>query len=160
MHLAEFNKGTLRYDWDDRRVRDFTDNLERVNALATRSPGYVWHMPGDEMEAQQLAADGPLGGNARMASTLSVWEDVKSLEQFVWKTVHKQFYDRKAEWFAPTDAIRLVLWWVPRGHRPTVAEAMERFRHLEQHGDSDFAFGWSYVAGAQEWKAAQCGEVA
>ena len=75
MQLAEFNIGILKYDWEDPRVADFRDNLDAVFALAARSPGYVWHMGEDEMEAAQLDASGPLGGNPRTASTLSVWED-------------------------------------------------------------------------------------
>jgi len=53
-HLAEFNLGVLKYDWDDPRVADFANNLTLVNDIAQRSPGYVWHLPGDEMEAAQL----------------------------------------------------------------------------------------------------------
>ena len=34
-----------------------------------------------------------------MAVNLSVWESVEALERFVWATVHKQFYNRKGEWF-------------------------------------------------------------
>ena len=144
-HLAEFNRGVLRYDWDDPRIKDFADGLDLVNALAARSPGFVWRLGDDEMEAAQSDPQGPLGGNPRLASTLSVWQDVASLERFVWKTVHKVFYDRRGEWFAPGQGLRLVLWWVPAGHRPTVAEAAERFDRLETSGDSAEAFGWQYA---------------
>ena len=60
-HLAEFNIGTLRYDWDDPRVADFQNNLDKVFAIAERSAGYVWHLKGPEMEAAQLDRTGPLG---------------------------------------------------------------------------------------------------
>lgn len=155
-HLAEFNIGTLRYDWDDPRVADFAGGLDRVNAIAERSPGFVWRMTDAEMESAQLDQDGPLGGDPRTASTLSVWQDVDSLERFVWQTVHKQFYDRKGDWFAPGQGLRLVLWHVPRGHRPSVAEAKERFDHLQRHGPSDFAFGWAQAKGARLWRDKQC----
>ena len=146
MQLAEFNIGTLKYDWDDPRVADFVNNLDRVYDIARRSPGYVWHMENDDMEAAQLDAGGPLGGNPRTASTLSVWADVDSFRHFVFQTVHKQFYDRKAEWYdAGVQGTRLVMWWVPTGHIPTVIEATERFHHLESHGNSDHAFGWSHL---------------
>ncbi|MFC3615739.1 DUF3291 domain-containing protein [Lutimaribacter marinistellae] len=158
-HIAEFNIGVLRYDWDDPRVKDFADNIDRVNAIAARSPGFVWRLSDADMEAAQTAADGPLGGNPRTASTLSVWEDIESLERFVWQTVHKQFYDRKDEWYAP-QGLRMVLWWVPEGHRPTVEEAKARFDHLAAHGDSDHAFGWAHASGARLWKSEQCGVAA
>ena len=144
-HLAEFNSGVLRYDWDDPRVADFANALDRVNAIAERSPGFIWRMPDDDMDKAQRDREGALGGNPRMASTLSVWDSVESLEHFVWRTLHKHFYDRREEWFAPGQGIRLVLWWVPEDHRPSIDEAVERLRHLEMHGDTDFAFGWNYA---------------
>ncbi|MCV6584936.1 MAG: DUF3291 domain-containing protein [Marinibacterium sp.] len=160
-HLAEFNIGTLRYDWDDPRLRDFADNIARVNAIAHRSPGFVWQLGDEDMDAAQRDADGPLGGNPRTASTLSVWEDVQSLETFVWNTVHKQFYDRKDEWYDPLEqGIRLVMWWVPQTHRPTIAEAADRLAHLEAHGDSDHAFGWAHLKQATLWTTKTCGQVA
>ncbi|MEL6451078.1 MAG: DUF3291 domain-containing protein [Pseudomonadota bacterium] len=146
MHLAEFNIGTLKYDWEDPRVADFRDNLDRVYDIARRSPGYIWHMENEDMEAAQLEAGGPLGANPRTASTLSVWRDVDSFRQFVFHTVHKQFYDRKAEWYdAAAQGTRLVMWWVAPGHIPTVTEAVARLRHLDQHGPSDHAFGWDHL---------------
>mgnify|MGYP003467492056 FL=1 len=155
-HLAEFNLGVLRHDWDDPRVKDFADNIDRVNALAIGAPGFVWMLGEDDMHAAQTDPAGALGGSPRTASTLSVWESADALERFVWTTVHKHFYDRRAEWYAPTDVLRLVMWWVPVGHRPTVGEAMERFRHLEAHGDGDLAFGWAGLAGAGLWKTQGC----
>ena len=155
-HLAEFNLGVLRHDWDDPRVKGFGDGLDLVNGAAARSPGFVWRLGDDEMDAAQNAADGALGGNPRTASTLAVWESGEALEHFVWNTVHKRFYDRKDEWYAPTDALRLVMWWVPEGHRPTVTEAMARFRKLEAQGDTDEAFGWAHLSAARLWRDKRC----
>ena len=159
-HLVEFNVGTLQYDWEDPRVADFLNGLDLVNGIAQRSPGFVWMMDGEAMEVAQGDPEGPLGGNPRTASTLSVWEDVASLEHFVWNTVHKQFYDRKEEWYGAVDTLRLVMWWVPAGHRPTIDEAMARFRHLEQHGETEHAFGWSHLKDAHLWKHKNCGAAA
>lgn len=144
-HLAEFNIGTLKYDWDDPQVADFKNNLDRVFALAERSPGYVWHLKEAEMEAAQLDPGGVLGGNPRTASTLSVWRDLASLEHFVWNTLHRRFYDRRAEWYGPGQGLRMVMWWVPEGHRPSVAEAAAKLGQLAEKGDSDGAFGWSHA---------------
>lgn len=144
-HLAEFNLGILKHDWDDPRVADFVNGLDLVNGIAARSPGFVWRMPDDQMEAAQLDPDGPLGARPRLAATLSVWEDAASLEHFVWKTVHKRFYDRRDEWYDVTDALRMVLWWVPAGQLPDIKEAMERFTHLDANGDSAHAFRWKYL---------------
>lgn len=159
-HLAEFNMGVLRHDWEDPRIADFVNGLALVNGAAVRSPGFVWRLDDAMMEAVQEDPDGPLGGNPRIASTLSVWESAEALEAFVWNTVHRQFYERGAEWFQPAGGIKLVMWWVPVGHRPSIAEAMERFRHLEAHGDTERAFGWAHLAEARLWKTRSCGEAA
>ncbi|HCQ66138.1 MAG TPA: DUF3291 domain-containing protein [Rhodobacteraceae bacterium] len=159
-HIAELNLGVLRHDWDDPRVKAFVDGLDLVNGVAERSKGFVWRMTDDDMDAAQNDPTGALGGTPRLASTLSVWEDVGSLEAFVWNTVHRQFFERRAEWFDAVESLRLVMWWVPEGHRPDSAEGMERFRHLEANGDSDYAFGWSYLEEARLWKTHQCGHVA
>ncbi len=164
MQLAEFNIGTLKYDWEDPRVADFLNNLDRVYGVAERSPGYVWHLSGDDMEAAQIDPDGALGGNPRTASTLSVWADAKSLEEFAFNTVHKQFYDRKDEWYDPAEQVwgehRLVMWHVEEGHRPTISEAVERLRHLIAHGDTDFAFGWAHLKTATLWREKTCDRAA
>ncbi len=144
-HLAEFNTGLLRYDWNDPRVADFVEALDDVNAIAARSPGFIWRMPDEEMEAAQCDPVGALGGNPRRASTLSVWSDLASLEQFVWQTLHRRFLDRSTEWFAPKQGIRMVLWQIPVGHRPTIDEAMQRFDSLNTAGDTGFAFGWEFA---------------
>jgi len=159
-HIAELNLGVLRHDWDDPRVKDFVDGLDLVNGVAARSSGFVWRLGDTAMEAAQNDPEGPLGGNPRTASTLSVWEDVASLEAFVWNTVHRRFYERRAEWYDAVESLRFVMWWVPAGHRPDIAEGMARFRHLEAHGDSEHAFGWKYLEEAQLWKTKGCSPMA
>ncbi len=145
-HLAEFNFGTLKYDWDDPRVAEFTDNLDRVNAIAEASPGFVWRMDDDNMDEGQNDIDGVFDGNGRAASTLSVWKDAASLHKFVWKTVHGEFFRKRRDWFAADGNSNLVLWWVPAGHKPTLKEGMERFEHLMQNGETDYAFGWKHLS--------------
>ncbi len=160
-HIAEFNIGTLRHDWDDPRVADFADNIDRVNAIAMRSPGFVWMMDEDAMEAAQNAVNGVLGGNPRTASTLSVWENAARLGEFVFTTVHKAFYARGPEWYEPQTTPRMVLWHVPVGHRPSIEEAAERLAHLTENGPSDFAFGWDHLPKADRgWEAFRCDHAA
>mgnify|MGYP000861075647 FL=1 len=144
-HLAEFNFGTLKHDFDDPRIADFKDNLDLVNGLAQNSRGFVWRMLDDDMQDAQHDAAGVFDGNERTASTLSVWEDFESLSNFVWKTIHRKFFDRRAEWFNAEGNSNFVMWWVDIGHQPTVEEAMDRFNHHKINGDTDFAFGWKHL---------------
>ena len=47
---------------------------------------------------------------------------------------------RRREWFEKMTDAYTALWWVPRGHIPTIAEAEDRVRHLRQHGPTPHAF--------------------
>jgi hypothetical protein len=153
MHLAQFNIGRLRYEIDDPRMADFVNNLALVNSLAERTPGFVWRYQDNSGSATNTR---PFDRDPRMAINLSVWQDVESLERFVWQTLHKRFYGRRAEWFERMDERYMVMWWVPAGHQPSVARAIERLRYLQQHGPSDHAFGWEDLPAAKLWQAARC----
>jgi hypothetical protein len=151
-HLAQLNIGRLRYPLEDPRIADFVANLDRINAIADRSEGFVWRLQGDDGNATSVAAfDDP-----RIIVNMSVWTGAEALERYVWQTVHKRVYGRRQEWFEKMQEAHLVLWWVPAGHRPTVAEALERLAHLRAHGSSDQAFSWSALPSAQLWKEARC----
>jgi Domain of unknown function (DUF3291) len=153
LHLAQLNIGRLRYEVGDPRMAEFIDNLAFVNDLAERSPGFVWRYQDDSGSAIETR---PFASDPRMAINLSVWDSVEALERFVWQTVHKRFYGRRHEWFERMDERYFVMWWVPADHRPTVQEAVERLRHLQQQGPSDHAFGWESLPAAQLWKSARC----
>ena len=145
MHLAELNFGTLRYDWDDPRIAPFQSVLGKVGAIAQRCPGFIWQMDEDEMDAAQRDPAGPFGAKPRTASTLSVWADAQSLWFFVERSVHGRYLRRAGEWFEPEDRGHLVLWWVPEGHRPGLAEGMARFRQLRSRGPSKDAFDFDWL---------------
>jgi hypothetical protein len=151
-HLAQLNIGRFRYRTDDPRMADFMNALDLVNGLAERSPGFVWRLKDDSGNATNFR---PFP-DPNMAVNLSVWESVETLERFVWQTVHKRFYGRRQDWFDKLDGPHSVMWWVPTGHRPDLAEAKQRLETLAASGPSDFAFGWDGIASAQLWKTARC----
>jgi hypothetical protein len=47
---------------------------------------------------------------------------------------------RRREWFQRMVEAYLVLWWIPTGHRPDVAEAARRLDHLRRNGPTPEAF--------------------
>ena len=142
MHLAELNIGRLIADTDDPRVADFMNNLDRINGLGKRMPGFVWMMEGAAGAGNTATK---LDDTGRLVPNLTVWEDKASLEAFVFNTLHKKFMDRKAEWFEVLETMHFVMWWVPKGHRPTMDEAMAKLAHLEAQGETADAFGWTYL---------------
>jgi Domain of unknown function (DUF3291) len=148
-HLAQFNIARIRYPLDDQRMAEFVDNVARMNGLADQIPGFIWRLQDESGNAMNMRVyDDPT-----ILPNLTVWENGQALERFVWQTLHQRFYARREEWFAPVKTT-LVLWRIPAGHRPDMAEGVARLDHLI--AQSDYAFGWREVAGAKLWKTARC----
>lgn len=158
-HLAQLNVGRLVAPTDDPRVAAFMAALDRVNGLGRRMPGFVWIMEGSG-EPGTGNTEAKIGGDPRFVANLTVWEDVASLEAFVWKTVHRQFYARRAEWFEALGEMHFVMWWVRAGHRPSLDEALARLERLRAIGDSDEAFGWSHLNDDRRLRHLRCPSVA
>ena len=138
MHLAEINVARLRHSLDDPRVADFVDNLDRINALAESSDGFVWRLKDEGGNATQIRAyDDPL-----IIVNLSVWRSPEDLYGFAYKTAHRRFVQRRKEWFELFDGPYLALWWVDEVHRPDVREGQERLTHLERFGPTAWAFNF------------------
>ena len=134
--LAQLNVGTIKGPIDSPVMAEFVANLDRINALAEQSPGFVWRLKTDEGNATSLST--PLGEN--VIPNMSVWDDVASLNSFVYKTVHVEIMKRRKEWFERMQDAFQVLWWVPHGHRPTVDEAVARLQHLRAFGPGAHSF--------------------
>jgi hypothetical protein len=147
--LAQFNIARIRYPLDDPRMVEFVDNVERINGLAEQIEGFVWRLQDETGHAMGMTVH----GDPRLLPNLTVWDNVQALERFVWRTLHQRFYVRRREWFEPVEGPPLVLWWIPAGHRPLLAEGVERLDHLRAKGPSDCAFGWEQIADAQLWKS-------
>ena len=144
MHLAELNIGRLLAPTDDPRVADFMNNLDRINGLGKRMPGFVWMSEGSG-EPGTGNTENSIGDDPQLVFNLTVWEDLPSLQDFVYKTLHAKFMDRKAEWFEVLGKQHFVMWWVEEGHRPTRDEALARLNDLRENGLSDRAFGWDQI---------------
>jgi hypothetical protein len=157
--LAELNVGRLLAPTDDPRVADFMGALDKINGLGKRMPGFVWMMEGSG-EPGTGNTEAKIGGDAQFVSNMTVWQDVASLEAFVWNTVHRTFYERRAEWFEVLGKMHFVMWWVPAGYKPSLDEALERLAFLQANGDTDQAFGWSYLKEAKAWKTHSCAQMA
>ena len=153
-HVAEVNIGRLLHAQDDPRVAEFMDNLARINAVADRSPGFVWRLQGDDEATGAMDVSWP--GDPQMNVNLSVWESPNALEDYVWRTVHKRFYQKKGAWFAAMETPHFAMWWTPIGHRPTVVEAKERLDHLVANGPTEHAFGWESLPSAAALRAERC----
>jgi hypothetical protein len=134
--LAQLNVARMTAPLTDPVMADFVANLDPINALAERSPGFVWRFQTDAGDATAVR---PYDDD-RVIVNFSVWKDAASLRDFVYRGDHAAVMKRRREWFERLEDFYLVLWWVPAGHRPSVQEAIARLEHLKQHGISREAF--------------------
>ncbi len=135
-HLAQINIGRLLAPLDAPELRGFVDNLDRINALADASPGFVWRLQGDGDSATDLRPfDDPM-----MLINMSVWTDLAALGAYVYRSGHIEIMRRRREFFEAPDQPIMALWWVPVGTTPTVAEGIERLERLRLVGPTRDAF--------------------
>ena len=132
--LAQMNVARLRAPLDSPQLADFVGALDRINAIADCSPGFVWRLQDDAGNATALR---PMGED--IIVNMSVWRDPQSLQAFVYRGDHVGVMRRRREWFEKMD-LYLVLWWVPCGHRPTEKEGIERLNLLRSRGPNADAF--------------------
>lgn len=107
-----------------------------ADSVSIFSDPFVWRLQSDEGDATAFR---PLGDDVLV--NMSVWRDAPSLREFVYRSAHVEILRRRREWFERMTDACTALWWIERGHRPTLAEAEARLAHLRSHGPSAFAFG-------------------
>jgi len=135
-HIAQLNVGKAVAPPGSPELAEFMAALEGINALADRSPGFVWRL----QSASGNATDILLTDDPTSLINMSVWHSLETLFEFVYRSAHTPFMVRRREWFLKATQAYQVLWWVPAGHIPTPQEAMERLEHLRRNGPTPHAF--------------------
>jgi hypothetical protein len=133
--LAQLNIARLAAPLESPQLQDFVDNLDRINALAEGSPGFVWRFQDNEGNATGAR---PFG--EELLVNLTVWTDIEALHRYVYRSAHAEIMARRKEWFQPMREAWTVLWWVPAGHRPGFTEAYEKLQQLRAKGPTADAF--------------------
>lgn len=145
--VAHLNWAYLVAPWGDPAVAGFTDHVDRVNAAAERSAGFIARPDLNDAVLHHTIYK-PRGDfdPAREAATLSIWESAGHLRDFVYRTVHGKFVGRRAEWFVPLGRPAYVIWPISPGHVPTLAEAHGALDRLERDGPGDLAYDFAWAA--------------
>jgi hypothetical protein len=133
--VAQVNIGLAKDDMDSPVMAGFAGALDRINALADESPGFVWRLQTEDGDATAIRPY----DDERMMINMSVWASVEDLQQFVYRSGHVGVMRHRREWFERMQVF-MALWWIPAGHVPTVEEAKERLAHLEEYGPTAQAF--------------------
>jgi hypothetical protein len=147
--LAQCNVARLLAPLDSPQLAGFVAALAPVNALADAAPGFVWRLQDDSGDATSIR----VFDDDVMIVNLSVWESAENLADFTYRAVgHRDVMRQRRRWFTPMDEAHLVLWWVPAGHIPDAAEAMDRLDTLRRVGPSPAAFTFRalYPVGVSE----------
>jgi hypothetical protein len=135
-HLAQVNIGRLVAPQGDPRVQPFFDALDRVNALAEASPGFIWRLKGEGNDATDIqATPDPL-----LIPNMSVWEDAESLFAFVYRSDHTPVMARRRDYFERFEGAYQAMWWIPAGDLPTLSDALARLWMLDRFGPTPHAF--------------------
>lgn len=135
MHLAEVNVALARAPLDSPVMAGFLKVFDDVNWLAEKSPGFVWRL----LPQHGRVTFGSLGDD-EVIVTLSVWVDFASLQQYVYRSGHALFMQRRSKWFVPIGGFTTAMWWIAEGERPTVEDGLSRLRRLREHGPTPDAF--------------------
>lgn len=137
-HLAQLNIARMLAPIDSPVMADFVANLERINTLAEKSPGFVWRLKDDSNNATSIR----VFDDDFLIVNMSTWENVDALFNYVYKSDHVEIFKRRAEWFEKMTDMHMVLWYVPEGSNPTVSEAVARLTYLRLNGETPYAFSF------------------
>ena len=135
--LAQVNVMRLRAPLDSPELAPFVAALDPVNALAEQAPGFVWRLKTEAGNSTALR----IFEDDTLVVNMSTWRSLETLTDYVYRTAHAEIMRRRREFALPIVEASLALWWIPPGHRPTIAEAEQRLRHLRAQGPTPFAFG-------------------
>jgi hypothetical protein len=136
--LAQVNIGRILAPLDSPVMDGFVSQLDAINALADAAPGFVWRLQTEDGDATAIR---PYDDDWILVN-MSVWESPEALHAYVYRSGHADVLRRRREWFARMTDTYVALWWVPAGHRPSVAEAVARLEMLRAHGPTPDAFSF------------------
>jgi hypothetical protein len=148
-NLAQLNIARLVAPLDSPELADFVANLDRINALAEESQGFIWRFQTEDGNATAIKHFGD-----DFVVNMSVWGDIQSLYDYVYRSEHVEVMRRKREWFQKSDEAYMVLWWVSAGHIPSLEEGETRLQYLRKHGPTRTAFTFRNPFPASDHKGA------
>jgi Domain of unknown function (DUF3291) len=92
--------------------------LEQINALAERTPGFVWRLQTEDGDATAVR---PYPDDDLIMINMSVWANLESLRGYVFRSAHAAVMRQRREWFG---------FHLPARLRSRRASRPPRARHL------------------------------
>ncbi|GAA4299625.1 DUF3291 domain-containing protein [Aestuariibaculum suncheonense] len=134
-HLAQVNIAKGLAPLGDLVMQDFINNVDRINAVADNSHGFVWRFK-DEDKDEALS----IFKEENLLVNISVWENLEALFNYIYNSNHIEVFKRKKEWFNKVQMKHMAFWYVPVGYKPTLEDAKIRLDYLNSHGETPYAF--------------------
>jgi hypothetical protein len=135
-HLAQINVGRLVAPHSDPRVAGFFAELDRINALAEVSRGFIWRLKDEAGNATAIqTTPDPL-----FIINMSVWTDAETLFEFVYRTAHTPVMAQRQSWFERPAKAYQVLWWIEAGTVPAISDGLSKLWMIDNFGPSRHAF--------------------
>ena len=135
-HLAQINVARALAPLDDPKLAGFVARLDDINALADRSPGFVWRLQSDSGNATDIQ----VSEDPQFIVNMSVWQDLDALFAYVYRSDHLQVMAQRRQWFEKPAGAFMALWWLPAGTLPSVENGLARIELLERSGPTPQAF--------------------
>ncbi len=144
--LAQINIGRILGPIDGPIMAEFVANLDRINALADGSKGFIWRLKDESNSATSIS---PFEDDYIIVN-MSVWSSLDDLFEFTYQSAHVEIFKRRKEWFSKMTDMHMAFWYIPEGSIPTVEEAKERLAYLNKHGETPYAFTFKGRFSAEE----------
>ena len=141
-HIAQINVAKLKAPINDPSIHGFKSRLDEINAIAERSPGFVWRLKDDEMNNATTVS---LFDDALMIVNVSVWETIEDLKAFTYRTEHVELFRDRAYWFQKLRQPHMALWWVKKNDEISGDDAILRLTFLRANGPSAEAFNFKNI---------------
>jgi hypothetical protein len=93
--IAQVNIGRIKAPLEDPVMKGFVARLDEINALADTSPGFVWRLQSPAGNATYLR---PYDDD-RILISMSAWETIDALKQYVYYSAHAELLRQRHDWF-------------------------------------------------------------
>jgi hypothetical protein len=139
--LAQINIAKLLEPIDSPLLEDFVADLDRINAIAENSDGFIWRLKSEKGNALSI---NPYNDDSFIVN-VSVWENVDALKNFVYRSGHVEVFMKRKKWFESIKTPHMAMWWIIENEFPTPKMCKERLDFLTKHGESIEAFSFKNI---------------
>jgi len=135
-HLAQINIAKAKAEMDSEIMTGFVQRLDEINQLADQFPGFIWRLQTKDGDSTGIR----VFNDPNLIINMSVWKDLDSLKNYVYKSAHVELIRDRQAWFNKMLESQIALWWVPAGHIPSIEEGKHKLDQIEKSGSSEEVF--------------------